>query len=143
MVDKCGYSDFQWGTKSDHRLLWTDLKITNVFGDHNIPMWNPQSRRLKMLDTRVVSKFINIRKSHVTAHKLLERIHNIADHIQLEGFHYELQEEFEEIDRLRVEGILDADRNCRKVNAGEVPWSPTLQQSINRIRYYRACIAKL
>lgn len=143
VVDRCGYSDFQWGTKSDHRLLWADVKLTNVFGEGNIPMWNPQSRRLKMLDIRVVTNFISTRKSHATAHKLLDRVKIIAESIKQEGFSIELQEEFEEIDRLRVEGILDADRKCRKIKAGEVPWSPTLQKSINKIRYYRACIAKL
>lgn len=41
-----------------------------------------------------------------------------------------------------TEGILEADRKCRKNKAGEVPWSPDLQILINKIRYFRVCIAK-
>jgi Reverse transcriptase (RNA-dependent DNA polymerase) len=142
VIEKCGYSDFQWGTKSDHRLLWADFKSTNLFGDSNIPMWNPLSRRLKMLDIRVVSKFIDLRKKHLAEHQLEQRLRLLRERILVEDFSEDLKKEFEEIDKLRTEGILYADRKCRKIKAAEVPWSPLLQESINRIRYYRVCIAK-
>jgi hypothetical protein len=49
---------------------------------------------------------------------------------------------FEELDQLRCEGILQADRQCRKLCMGNVPWSPELQTAMNRIGYYQRCRLK-
>jgi hypothetical protein len=46
------------------------------------------------------------------------------------------------LDDLRVQHILLAETKSRKLKMGNVPWSPELQVSINRIRYLRACISR-
>ncbi len=46
---------------------------------------------------------------------------------------------FERLDRLRVQGILEADRRCRKLKCGNIPWSPIVQQCMNTIGYLQAC----
>jgi hypothetical protein len=48
----------------------------------------------------------------------------------------------EELDQLRVEGILTSEKRCRNLKMGNVPWSPELQQSMNRIGYYQRCRLK-
>ncbi len=53
-----GYTELPWGLKSDHRMLWVDLDLNQLFGDQNIPMWKPNIRRLKCNDPRVVKRYI-------------------------------------------------------------------------------------
>jgi hypothetical protein len=49
---------------------------------------------------------------------------------------------FEKLDRLRVQGILQADRRCRKLKVGQIPWSPAIQQCMHRIGYLQSCRRK-
>jgi hypothetical protein len=49
---------------------------------------------------------------------------------------------FEELDVLRAQGILFADRHCRKLKCGNVPWSPAIQSCMTLIRYLQCCRLK-
>lgn len=53
-----------------------------------------------------------------------------------------MSRELNNIDTKRVQASLKAETKCRRIKAGNVPWSPTIQESINRIWYYRTCIKR-
>lgn len=91
----------------------------------------------------MVTKFLITRLQHAEANNLPDRISILNHNIVLLGLTPDLIDELENCDRLRVEGILLADLQCRKIRAGEVPWSPKLQKLVNRIKYYRVCVSKL
>jgi endonuclease/exonuclease/phosphatase family metal-dependent hydrolase len=135
----CGYSAIGWGTSCDHRLLWADFDIAAILGHQMNPLWTPSIRRLKLVDPRLVSRFLQLRRSHIEEHKLAIRLQLLYHGIQNESLTAEQQHEYESIDQIRVEGILHAERHCRKLKMGKVPWSPKLQEIINNIRYLRAC----
>jgi AICAR transformylase/IMP cyclohydrolase PurH len=42
-------------------------------------------------------------------------------------------EELEALDKLRLNNILTAEKNCRKLRMGKVAWSPQFQASTRRI----------
>ena len=50
---RCGYTAFDWGMYSDHRLLWLDINSDDLFGTLH-PTWIPRARRLKLEDPRIV-----------------------------------------------------------------------------------------
>jgi Reverse transcriptase (RNA-dependent DNA polymerase) len=62
--------------------------------------------------------------------------------LQEEGLSQQCIAKIEELDSIRMEGILHADKKCRKLKMGQIPWSPELRDSINKIRYFRACCLK-
>ena len=45
------------------------------------------------------------------------------------------REEYEEIDRIKTFAMEEAERQCRKLKMGEIPWSPELQKVRNKIEY--------
>ena len=51
--------------------------------------------------------------------------------------------EYEELDRLREESMLYAEKHCRKLKMGGVRWSPALQQARNKITYYTLSYRRL
>jgi hypothetical protein len=95
-----------------------------------------------MDDPRIVNSFLQIRKKLMIKDDLLSRLKLLNDNILDTTITNLQQQELEVLDNLRVTHILQADQKCRKLKMGNVPWSPTLQASINRIRYFRACVSR-
>jgi hypothetical protein len=140
-----GYTDFTGGIKTDHRMLWIDLRTASVLGTDEIPLWKPLARRLKCNDPRLVDRFNHLRKVHAEQNSLKQKIAEvrlIIDRLPT-VLSPEITAALEEIDVLRTKGILWADKHCRKLKMGQVPWSPAIQQCMNRIKYYNACRLKL
>ena len=104
----------------------------------------PSARRLKCDDPRTVTAFIKLRLEHCRSHNLLnslthlqEDIHNGTIHLDKATEHLNL------LDDIRVDGILYADRKCRKLRMGHIQWTPELQKVIFSIQYYRESWASL
>ncbi len=136
-----GYTELEWGLKSDHRMLWVDLDLNQLFGEQNIPMWKPTIRRLKCTDPRVVDRYNNLRRQH----GILNQIQQLKDAISYSLEHNNnqvndsIRAQFEQLESLRTDGIHKADRHCRRLKMGNVPWSPTIQICMDRIKYLNAC----
>jgi Reverse transcriptase (RNA-dependent DNA polymerase) len=138
----CGYTEIGWGSKSDHRLIWADLDLTNLLGTDPPLLWHPQARRLKADDPRIVKSFNKLRTDHMVLNGFKEKMKVINDLLISIGINHHSATLLEELDKIRVEGILEADRHCCKLKMGRIPWSPELRKCIHRIRYFRACCAK-
>jgi hypothetical protein len=134
-----GYSSFCWGMYSDHRLLWADLDMSALLGTTAAPLWKPQARRLKCEDPRLVTRFVNKRLQHMVEADLEGKRLHITELIENNANIQEWGPILEELDQLRVEGIMQADNQCRKLCMGNVPWSPDLQLCMSRIGYYQRC----
>jgi hypothetical protein len=134
-----GYSSFGWGMYSDHRLLWIDIDMATTLGTKTTPMWKPQARRLKCNDPLIVKRFNKKRKQHMAKHNFYQIQNDIQSMIDLGNPSECWSEKVNLLDELRVKGILLADKKCRRLKMGNVPWSPELQMSMNRIGYYQRC----
>jgi hypothetical protein len=51
--------------------------------------------------------------------------------------------EYEQLDQLKIKGLKYADRNCRKLPMGEVPWSLQLQVLHYRLGYWQLVCKKV
>lgn len=134
-----GYSACNWGMSTDHRLIWIDLETDTIFGNSNQFEGRPSARRLKCDDPRLVKKFNELRLKHIIEHEVEYKLESLLLNLNANGFTEQIMQQVEEIDNLRVQGILLADRKCRKLKMGHVYWSPALQDSIAKIRYLREC----
>ncbi len=139
-----GYTAVEWGLHSDHRMIWVDVSTDMVFGTKDTPMWKPMARRLKCNDPRLIDRFNKLRNIHATRHNLAAMISeaNIAINEGIGIINMGITEMMENIDSLRTQGILWADRYCRKLKMGNIPWSPAIQQCMDRIKYYTTCRLK-
>lgn len=109
-IINCGYSSIDWGAKADHRMLWVDFNATILFGDNEPPLWSPKARRLQLIDPRIVNRFIAERRKHAIKYKLSEQVETLLQRVQFQGLTEQNIECIEELDNLRVQGILIADK---------------------------------
>ena len=107
-IKRCGYTALDWGMYSDHRLLWFDICEDDIFGTLS-PIWIPRARRLKLVDPRIVKKFLKKRKELIEGSCLLQRTATLLLSIEQEGMSAQNCLRLEKIDQERVEHILKAE----------------------------------
>jgi hypothetical protein len=134
-----GFDEVFPGT--DHRTLWVDISYEYAFGHHMDPITKPQARRLQCKDPRLVKNFNRHYEKYLTKHNLLERA------IELEKasscpLSPKLQQEYIALDKLRYEGMAEAERKCRKLRMGQVGFSPTIQLAMRQIRAWSLLLKK-
>ena len=111
---------------SDHRLLWCDISFHILFGSPLANIIPPSRRRLKCEDPRSVNLFCQAYQRYLTDHGLLSSIHSLV--FSISGpLTPQQQTEFERIDKLRVQFMLRAEKNCRKFKVGGIEFSPKVQ----------------
>jgi hypothetical protein len=139
-IVKGGYMPFG-AFPSDHRGLWIDINYDNAFG-YNMPKTiTPSARRLKSDDPRIRNKWITSYTEFIKQHKLhtkqFEIEHKILHH-QNEGTY----NDSEKIRRLRLQGIKYADKRCRKLTMGGVPFSAEYSEITTEMELWKAIITK-
>jgi hypothetical protein len=99
---------------TDHRTLWIDITYRTAFGHNMAPIVRPQARRLQCKDPRLVSNYICKYEAFINKHQLLQQAQTLEEKrssISVEN----LRLEYEELDRLRYQGMEEAQRKCRKL----------------------------
>ena len=103
---------------SDHRALWFKCKFNEIFGC--LPQRCPPMvlRRVQCKNPRVVKRFNESCHQFLLNHKMCSRAHNIQSQIQQGLWNDNVMQEHEELRKLRIEGILEADSKCRNIKNG-------------------------
>ena len=126
---------------SDHRPVWVDLPLQEIFG-HNTPPFIPHHcRRLKTEDPRVVSKFNSDYHKLLHQHQLPQALYHLSESIH-NTLSTTQQQEYERIDRLRVQCLLQAESKCRKLKTGNVEFSPIVQHQRHLIRFWKLLLKR-
>lgn len=135
-IFKCGYLNFDEGIPSDHRPVWADIKIKELF-DRKYPS-NPISnpRRLTLQDPRVVRKYTQDLKDYMRIHKIKEKVIELRNTVTNPMSQQDI-DKFEALDKLRTQGLKQAERKCRKLKMGHTPWSPELSEARKAIVYWQ------
>ena len=150
-----GYTEFSGGVqgctyegptqktrnRTDHRCLWMDLRLTDVFGHSMPPLPTAVGRRMKCNDPRVVKRFNSFYDEFLEKHDLYRRTFEL-ERKAMYPLSEELQREAEKIDKLKMEGIRYADRRCRRTFMGGVPFSPEYKFWVNRLKLWQALVAE-
>jgi hypothetical protein len=119
-----GYLAFAWGMYSDHRTLWVDLDTSTILGTKSIPMWKPQARRLQCRDPKLIKKFNKERLKHANTNGFQQKQLTIQNPVKKGETIQQWKHQQEELDNLRHEGIIKAEKRFRKLKMGNTPWSP-------------------
>ena len=130
----CGYLPFGIAP-GDHRALWFDIPLVAVFGVTSRPLSPRVARRLQCHDPRVVRRYHQILHEFYGSHRLAERTFQLEQSIA-GPLSVDQAQEWEALDALRVQGIFLADRKCRKLRTGSVPWSPILGHALAVHRFW-------
>ena len=134
-VIKAGYLPFGEGV-GDHRPIFVDITIASTLGV-NLP--NPLSvkaRRLKTNDPRITKRYNKILKAYFRKYNLGSRVTLLQDKIK-HPLEEEDANEFERLDNIRMQGMVYAERRCRKLKMGAIPWTPELSRIRNAIEVWQ------
>ena len=128
-------------SEGDHRPVWVDISKESALGDNfpDLPLY--QARRLKCSDPRVVKKYLK------NLNEFYERKGVYAKCIELfNNFSKPLSREqaklYEEIDLLRYQGMLQAEKKCRKLRMGQNKWSPQYAAARKKNKIHQSIIVK-
>lgn len=132
-----GYLPF--GTfQSDHRALWIDLTQSSVYGFSIPTTIQPNIRRLQCNIPHVRNKWIQLYTQFLKQHKVIQRQFKLEASLSDGPLDQNQVQEFEKILKLRTEGFNYAEKRCRKIYCGQVPFSPTVQKAKLEIELWKA-----
>lgn len=125
----------------DHRILWIDVPVQVALGRSmaKLPIMKPQ--RLILQDPRIVQRYITILEGLLEIKEVDAKLDEVQKLFQEDNSHEAIRQ-FNLIDDIRTQSILIADRKCRKLKMGQVPFSPALLNSWKKIKAWRLIIRK-
>ena len=133
-----GYTEYAgW----DHRTAWIDLGNEEVFGNRKIPDLHVEARRLRLRDHDAVEKYIRHYTKEANKAKLLERAQSLDEKIGRQ-LSEEDQRELEQLDTERTAMMLKAEKQCRKLPMGKVPFSPEVMQPAWEMAFWKTSLRR-
>ena len=140
-VHKAGYLPFGDGV-GDHRPLFMDVTIASTLG---VKLPTPKAmsaRRLKTLDPRVVKKYNKLLKQFFRKFSLLDQVRLLQGRMT-RPLSSEDASTFERLDAIRIKGMMYAEKRCRKLKMGGVPWTPQLTKIRLGIEVWNLVVRRL
>ena len=126
----------------DHRAIWFDLHITQLFGRYLSPVWKPQARRLQLRDPRVVQRYNSILTAQLLLHDLPTRLFDLEAAI---GAHCPTPTQVQlyyQIDAETTKAMLYAESKCRKLRMGAVQFSALTSRLRKQIFFWSLAISR-
>ena len=135
-----GYLAFGDISETDHRGLWIDIPMHSIFGSWATISRAP-ARRIISGRLKVEKKYSSRLEKHLKRFKCLSRARaNTRAAVfpaSAEGNH-----EWEKLDKIMVEGRRYAEKRCRRLKMGGVPWTPELGMAYDMTALCRQMIKR-
>jgi hypothetical protein len=126
------FSDGVQGKRPDHRCIWMDVRLQNIFRHRMPPIQKSAFRRVKCNDPRIWKKFNKHFKSFALQCGLADKIFkNEAESSYPPTIH--MLEQANIVADLRYQAIAYADKNCQRVFMGRVPYSGEYKNLTNKV----------
>ena len=123
----------------DHRLFVVDFLVSTLIGTAPIRAKRPKARRLNTKMPAGVDKYNDRLRSNIIQHKIIERVG--AAHDNVRGLSKaRVDEELDKIDQERKDYMLNAEKKCRRIKSGRIPYSPESSIWIRRSQVYRSLL---
>ena len=127
--------------EGDHCPIWVEITQESALGINPPPIQSIHARRLKLKDPKVVAKYNSILQEEFEKNHIYTRALNLYN--QFSGTLTPTQAiEYDHLDELRESAMNKAERKCRKLHMGAIPWSPELQQARNMVQYTKLTLRR-
>ncbi len=107
----------------DHRMFAIDITSQSFIGSDRPPIQRPPHRRLTTRSPQTVRTYNAILTNLLTSHRCLERLHNIYTQAAISPTP-SLLSKLNKIDQEVSSYMTHAERKCRKIKNGVIPFSP-------------------
>ena len=123
-IDSASFLPFYFGI-GDHRAIAVDIPISIITGVKRIKVQIPSMRRLNTSRYECTIKYIQILTSYLTKHKVKRKI---EDWVKNNKLGLVEKESLDSIDRVITEGMIHAEKKCRKLHTGMIAYSPEVSK---------------
>ena len=107
----------------DHRPAYININLKTLIDKKKYDIVTAKAQRLQIGNAKALEKYLRYVEREFRKERLLPRVEELTKKIT-SGAKIN-KDELEEIDKLRVKNALKGERQCRRIRAGEVPYSPT------------------
>ena len=123
----------------DHRPVWIDISHQVALGTDLDKLPSPSCRRLRCDDPRTVSRFHDHLRKSLAANDLLPKLVALANSAQPPLTEAQI-ETFELLKEEHRKAVLSAEKNCRKLRMGAVPFTPTFSRARYAVLYWQSVL---
>jgi len=102
----------------------------------------PLTHRLQCQDPQVVQRYNHILWEALQSSSIAEQAQHLAAQVH-QQLSTKQQEEYEAINQAAMEYKRNAEKQCRKIQAGAIPWCPLVSMAINYILYWKGLQKRL
>ena len=121
----------------DRRAFLLDVTSRSVVGHNPQPVKKPTARRLNTRIPRCSERYNAILEEKFIQHQIIPKLNHAH---RLGGTPEQIQHNLDKIDRITGQLMHHAERNCRKIKSGRIPFSPEASMWIKRTLCYRALL---
>ena len=122
----------------DHRAIVLDIPIYSILGGDIHKISRPTARRLTCSNPEVKDRYNEILDLYCVQHRIQEKIYSLFHSGQ--PIPSAACRALEAIDRVLGEGMVHAEKKCRKIRAGAIPFSEKLVKAGHRIKLWRLVV---
>ena len=124
----------------DHRLFVVDILTSSLVGNNPIRVMRPCARRLNTKLPGVVAKYNDRLEDLVLEHRIIERMGDVHENSRTEE---QAKKRMDAVDREFKEYKKNAEKGCRKIKSGSIPFAPESEVWIRRHRVYSTLMSLL
>ena len=121
----------------DHCLFVLDFLTSSLVGHDLIMIVRAAARRLNTLIPSAMKKYLERLEDLITEHKIVERVGAANDKSTSKAL---LKINMDKIDEEQGHYMLNAEKKCRKIKSGRIPFSPESSKWIKRAQTYRSIL---
>lgn len=136
-----GYLAFDY-LEGDHRGLWCDIPVEFILRYRMQHPAHAGARRLKTSDPRIRRKYTRTLHKSLEKENVYEKMTTLQASMQQGILPTDLIR-FKELDSIINSAMRTAERSCRKLCTGIIPWSPMYQKACDRVTYWKLVCKEL
>ena len=131
-----GMMGFGEGITSDHRCVWMDIHLDTIGVQKTADAVPARARRLQHRNPRTVKRYLQAWRDISNGASLPGRVQTLYNEVTTSGWSDSTMQQYEQIDQERIQGMLEAEKKCRKLSMGNVPWTPDLTVARARVQFW-------
>ena len=127
---------------SDHRFIWGKILYTQCFGYKLPPLSSINARELKTDDPACKERFLDKYEQFITDQNLHLMAYELQELLMKNEFTPDIIRRYDHLQQMRHKGIKIANKKCRHLKMGEVPWSATLMTAMDTIALWKVVVSR-
>ena len=121
----------------DHRVFVLDFLTTSLIGQSPPKIVRAAARRLNTMIPGAESNYIGRLEDWIVEHRLIEKVGKAHDTAKSKE---ELKLKLDAIDDEQMQYMKGAEKKCRRIKSGRIPFSPESSKWIRRSQVYRSLL---